>query len=225
MRILLSLSLLMASPLTAAPPPVATSLSAAEQTQLRCVALLAIIANDQQRGAPGWQDLPRLENRGRHFAGHVGATIAALPGQSRESVRDAILAEVAAYQHRTADRATLIAEGQACVALMDQLDPPAPPPTMLSCAALATLAARDEDARDSTTAGARNLATLASLFEARAREPLRGEGKSEAESDIILGLERERLAREIAAHPEQADARSDQLEACIDALAEQVNRE
>lgn len=107
---------------------------------------------------------------------------------------------------------------------MDKIDPPAAPPSMAQCAALATLAARDEQSRSGASGASRNLATLATLFEARAREPLRGEGKSEAESDILLGLERERLAREIAAQPDQADARSDQLEACIDSLADQVNR-
>ena len=78
----------------AAPPP----LTPEQNERVRCVAALAIVANEQERGVGDWDSLPPLKSRGSHFAGVVGDTLTGEGGRTREAVRDAILAAVADFQ-------------------------------------------------------------------------------------------------------------------------------
>ncbi len=182
--------LLVASTLPAAAPP---PLMPPQTERLRCVALIAIIANDQSRGAAGWEGLPDLQDRGRHFAGVTGAELMKETGQSREQVRELIIAQVASLQNDAADEARLEADAKRCIALMDRLDPPPAPPTMRQCAGLAAIAYEEVRAREGVSATAQQLGNIAAVLNASARDELRAEGKTEAESDRIIGETREML--------------------------------
>lgn len=208
--------LILPQPLAAAPAP----LSPDQQARVKCVAVLAIVANEQQRGVEGWEDTPPLALRGAKFSDRVGEAIVRESKRSREDVRGLVLAEVASLQAeaRTApDPAALLRTRLApCMALLDTIVPPPKPPTLIECAAALSLAYDDETAHGGMTKSARTMAIFAAVLDGRAREELRAAGKSEAESDTILGLEKERLAAEFKAH--QSEGTQDKIDytACFE---------
>ncbi len=177
----------------AAPPP----LSVTQAEQLRCVGALAIVANDQERGARGWEELPPLAARGAHFAGTVGEALIKA-GRTREQVRDEMVRAVGALQQK--GEAGLSTDAvKICIALMDKVDPPAPPPKLPECAAMMALAYDDATQRKEIAGSTRELAMIAAVLDSRARDQLRAEGKTEAESDIVIGLAREKIDAEAKA--------------------------
>jgi hypothetical protein len=164
----------------------------ADQTErVRCVAALAIVSSEQERGVGDWNSLPRLKSRGAHFAGVVGEILTGQAGQTRESVRDAILAEVATFQksYKTLPTDTVID----CIALMDKLDPAPPPPGLTECAAMVSLAASDVQAREGMSDTTKLMITFATVLNSRARDQLRAQGKTEAENDVVIGLVKEQM--------------------------------
>lgn len=186
----------------AAPPP---AFSAEQTRQLRCVAVLAIVAAEQDRRTAAALALPPLARDGARFAQIVGERVVADSGASQDQVRDRILAEVADVQAK----ATLpLAEAEACVPLMNALAPPPPPADPLRCAAALTLAAEDARRREGMTKPVMDLIAIASAVEDRARAELRAAGRSGAESDRELGLAREAVAAE--------PARAPYLEDCVE---------
>ena len=173
--------------------PAAPPLMTPDQAQrVRCVAALAIVSSDQQRGAGTWTNVPPLATRGAHFAGIVGEAVAAQGGRTREDVRAAILASVADFQKR-GDAALTPQVVSDCVDLMNRIDPPPPPPGLTQCAALVSLAAKDTRAKEGLSATAKTLATFAAVLDNRARAALRIQGKSEVENDVIIGLAKEEI--------------------------------
>ncbi len=188
-------------PLIAATPPLvpAAPLSPDQKEQVECVAALAIAANDQQRGAPGWEGLPWLKDRGAHFAGLTGEAIMKETGRTREEVRSEILSAVAFIQQQTPQRANLQAVAkervERCIALMDKLDPPPPRPAMLRCAALSAIAYEDVRAREGNSNTAKQLGLIAGILSSHAHDELRSEGKTDAEGDVALGLEKEKITK------------------------------
>jgi hypothetical protein len=72
---------------------VAAAITPAQTTALRCVAGLAIVA-DQQRRGEGWKDYPDLNKDGPDFAALVGEDVMEATGKTQEQVRDLIFAEV-----------------------------------------------------------------------------------------------------------------------------------
>lgn len=192
--------LLVPQPLSAAPRP----LSLDQQARVKCVALLAIVANEQQRGIEGWEDTPPLAVRGAKFSDRVGEAIVKESKRSREDVRGLVLAEVASLQAEARvapDPIAVLRERLAsCMILLDAIVPPLKPPTLVECAAALSLAYDDETAHDGMSKTARTMAIFAAVLDGRAREELRAAGKTEAESDMALGLEKERLTAEFKAH-------------------------
>jgi hypothetical protein len=191
-------------PTLAAAPP--APLSPAQSERVTCVAALAIAAHDQQRGAPGWEGLPWLKDRGAHFAGLTGEAIMKETGWTQVEVRAEILKAVATIQKETPAKANLqsIAKDrvQTCIALMDTLDPPPPLPGLTRCAAIAALAYEDEKAREGNSNAAKQLGLIAAVLSSYAHDALRGDGKTEAEGDIAIGLEKEKITK--AARTRQA---------------------
>lgn len=199
---MLSLVLALAA---AAPPP----LTAQQHQQLRCVAVLAIVAGEQERRTAAALDLPPLERQGARFAQAVGDAVVKGSGRTREQVRDLILAEVGAVQKAAgADAKLPIAEAQGCVEVMNAVAPPLPPPSAVQCAGLLKLAADDVRRREGMSKTATDLMTIASLLDNRARSELGAAGRSEAESDRDLTLAREAIAAEPGTAPD--------MEACVE---------
>lgn len=186
-------------PLRAASQP----LSASQQNHVQCVAVLAIIANEQQRGIGGWEDLPPLATRGAKFSDRVIQGLVKDKSRKPEAARAEILAQVAALQAEAIASgnasAVLRARSAPCIAMLDAEVPPPQPPTLPQCAAALAMAYEDEVAHQGLTKAARTLSIFAALLDGRAREALKAEGKTEAESDIVIGLEKEKLMAEFKA--------------------------
>ena len=208
--------LMMPQPLAAAPAP----FSPDQQARVKCVAVLAIVANEQQRGVEGWEDTPPLALRGAKFSDRVGVAIVTESKRSREDVRRLVLAEVASLQAEAraapGPTATLRERLVPCMALLDTVVPPPKPPTLVECAAALSLAYDDETAHNGMTKTARTMAIFAAVLDGRARDGLRAAGRTEAESDTVLGLEKERLLAEFKAH--QGEGTQDKIDfpACFE---------
>ena len=186
-----------------------TALTAPQQQQLRCVALLAIIAGEQERRTAAALELPPLSRQGARFAQIVGEAMVRDTGRSQEQVRELILTEVSAVQKGAGPEAKLpVEEARACVTLMNELAPPMPAPSAVQCAGLMKLAADDVRRREKMSKTAMDLATLASVLDNRARAELGAAGRTQAESDKELTLAREA----IAAKPDTAP----DMEACVE---------
>lgn len=192
--------------LAAAAPP---ALSIEQQQRIRCVAVLAIVAGEQQRRTAAALDLPPLERQGARFAQVVGDALVQESGRTQEQVRDLILAQVKAAQQAAGPAAKLpIDEARGCVDVMNAVAPPLPPPSAVDCAGLLKLAADDVKRREGMSKTATDLITIAALLDDRARTELRVAGKTGAESDKDMTLAREA----IAAKPETAP----DMEACVE---------
>lgn len=187
--------------LAAAPAP----LPPERARQMRCVAVLGVIAFEQDRRTAAALALPPLARDGARFAQVVGEAVVKDAGLSQEQVRDLILADVAAVQK---SGALPVAEAEACVPIMRAVAPAPPPPDPVRCAGVLNLAAEDVRRRDGMSRDAMTMLTLASAVENRARAELRAQGQSEAESDRALTLAREA----IAAAPDTAPAIDDCVE-------------
>lgn len=196
----------------AAPPP---PLTPEQNERVRCVAALAIVANEQERGVGDWDSLPPLKSRGSHFAGVVGDSLTGEGGRTREAVRDAILAAVADFQKSGVNELPPeIAIN--CITLMDRLDPPLPPPGLTECAAMVSLAAQETRAREGFSDNVKLLVTFATVLDSRARAKLRSEGRTEAENDVIIGLKKEELSAAAKARGSNADSVGPDMAGCLE---------
>jgi|GEM_PF-520716 len=202
--ILALLALLTAvQPAASQPTPPAKPLNADQAKRIRCVAALAIVASEQERGAGNWDDYPPLAADGATFAGIVGEAVMKETGRTREAVRDAILSAVAALQKQAKDSADpdalAHAEADRCLPVLRAAVPEKPRPTLPQCAIYVALAYDEVRAREGASTTAKDLATIAAVLDHRAREMLKGEGKSEPESDEAMGREKERIMKETKA--------------------------
>lgn len=190
---ILALSQPAAEPSNSAP----TALTATHQRDLSCVAAFAIVASEQERGIESALDYPLLSERGRVYTGQIGERVMAETGQTREQVRDAILAAVADQQAKVKNVAepeqVVAAEMEKCLPLLDTEVTAKPKPTINQCAGMLQLAYETVYAREKLSKTAQDLKTLAFVLDNRAREKMRGEGKSGSESDIILTQTREEM--------------------------------
>lgn len=189
------LALLLCPVLLAGAPP---ALSADQTEQLRCVGAIAIIANEQQRGVAEWTDFPDLAEDGARYATIVTDRVTDASGAERAAVEQEIVRQIGDIQHQSSSEQgssrILHTLGEACVAEMERVLPQAPAPGLTRCAAMVALARDDARAREGMSKSVKDLTVFASVLESRARMALRAEGKSEAESDIVLGTEREVLS-------------------------------
>lgn len=191
--------------LAAAAPP----LNLDQQQRIRCVAVLAIVAGEQERRTAAALELPPLARQGARFAQIVGDAILKQGGRTQAQVRDLILAEVETAQKAGGrDGALPIVAARDCVTVMNTVAPPLPPPSPVQCAGLMKLAADDVRRREGMSKAAKDLLTLASALENRARAELGAAGRTGSESDKDLTLAREA----IAADPDTAP----DLETCVE---------
>ncbi len=166
----------------------ATSLTPQHAADLRCVSMLAIVADAQVRET-GWDDVEPLKDSGARYAGVIGEAVMKETGRSREAVRDLILRGVAGFQK---SGAITRPDVDACVVRMKVAAPPTPEPGLPRCAAILSLAAEAVKKRDGLSKGAKDLATLASVLAYRAR--VEG-GGSEAEVMAMINAERDAAAK------------------------------
>ena len=191
MTILPFLALALSQPATIPPAP----LDESQRRDLSCVAVLAIVASEQERGVESALAYPLLAERGATYAGLVGQRIMADTGRTRDEVREAILAAVADQQamaKTAADPDELVrSEMETCLPLLDAAVPPRPKPDLTQCAGMLQLAYEQVHDREGLSKTAQDLKTLAAVLDSRARDRLRAEGLSGQESDIILTQSRE----------------------------------
>ncbi len=113
-------------------------------------------------------------------------------------MRDAILAAVADQQAKVknvGEPQEVVAEEMGkCLPLLDTEIPAKPKPTLNQCAAMMQLAYEEVYRREKLSKMAQDLKTLAFVLDNRARETMRGEGKSGNESDVILTQTREEMS-------------------------------
>jgi hypothetical protein len=187
----------------------AAALSPQSAHDIRCVAVLGIVAYDQRRDATEWADIPSVRADGERFAGIVGERTMKESGRTREAVKALILAEVAAVQ-----KAKTVArpEVAACVKRMAVVAPPPPPPNLPRCAAVMTLAAEAVKAREGLSKGAKDLATLASVLAYRAKVEGAAAGKTE-------GQVAESIAADRAAASKAGGAGDEELQGCAELAA------
>lgn len=189
-----------------------------DQTErLRCIAALAIIASDQQGGGSNWPTFPPLARRGAHFAEKMGQAVIAETGRSKEQVRDAILAEVAALQAKPGNSATT-ALGLTCFALMNELDPAPPPPERPYCAALASSAYDSVRAAEGNSGRAQSLGNISAMLAASARDELIEQGKAATEADAIVAEARAKLVRDSESLRAAGKSETADLEPCLELL-------
>lgn len=203
---------LLAVPLMAAP----RGFTPAEAEQLRCVAALAIVAHEQTRPAGDYPDVEPVATSGARFAEVSGQSIVKASGQSREAVRDRIVGEVAAFQKAYPGDATIPDETiTGCIALANRVAPPPPPPDIVHCAALIGLAQTEMQRREGMSPTTSKLAVYAALLTGQARDKLRADGKTQNESDVILGTTRDALL-DVTARKQAAGLSAEQdFEACF----------
>lgn len=214
-RAILILPLLVTGlPAAAAPPP----LTPAEAGRVKCVATLAIVASEQERGTSEWDDLPPLGERGGRFAQIVAGELQKA-GRSESEAKASVVSAIEAMQREAgsaADPDTTVREAATdCVAMLDKAVPPPKPPTPLQCAAAVGLAYEEVKGREGMSKTAKDLDIVASVLDNRARDELRAEGKTEAEADIAIGTEKERLLAEYKAAPEGSRQTEIDFPACF----------
>jgi hypothetical protein len=207
------LALLLVPLLVAAKWP---DLSVEQSERLKCVATFAIIANEQQRGVPEWTDFPDLTDRGGLYSDSVIQRIAGDLRIQRALVEQEVVQHISEIQRQSSSEEgstrVLHTLGESCLADLESVVPEAPAPGLTRCAALLALARDDARAREGMTKAVKDLTVFASVLENRARTSLRSDGRTEAESDIILGTERETLSRAF----QEGKASGSDFPACFD---------
>lgn len=182
-------------------PPLPAKLTTDQAARLRCVAGLAIIANEHSRGVGGWEDIQNLASKGAKFAAFVGEALVKSTGRSRETVRLDMIAAVAALQQEgkgegaTSDQPETLLRDlvQPCVAMMEAA---LPPPSLTKCAAMLSVAYDEVYKREGLSKTAKDLATFAAVVDSRAREDLRVSGKSDVQGDVEIGMAKSALKAE-----------------------------
>lgn len=193
MNVITFLMLLLAQPGAGTPAP----LTGNQSRDLNCVAVLAIIASEQERGVESALEYPLLAERGATYAGLVGERIMSETGKTREQVREDILSAVAAQQTRGQDASDpdelVRSEMMTCQPLLDNAVPPRQEPSLNQCAGMLQLAYEEVYEREGLSRTAQDLKTLAAVLDSRARDRMRAEGRSGHESDIMLTQVREAM--------------------------------
>ena len=148
---------------------------------------------------------------------------AALIRETRRSPADIkaeMLAQVAALQAESVeavDPAALVRGiADPCIVMLDQLMPPLAPPTLPQCAAALSLAYADLKGTERQSDAGKNLAVFSAVLDDRARTEMKADGKTEAESDIVIGLEKEKLMAEYKAHHRSGQQDKIDYQACFD---------
>lgn len=207
-------------PAPAAPPVSAPELTAAQREDLTCAVAFAIIASEQARGVSSALAYPTLVSRGRTYFVTTAERIVTETASSDDAVGLAvsqIVQDLQAQAAQSQDPAGVVDAIMApCLAKLDAAIPLPPKPSMLQCAIYLQLAFEEVSGREGDSAAARDLKTLATVLESRARDEMRDEGLTGNEADQRLIETREAIdARERARNPAD-DATDIDFEHCFD---------
>lgn len=209
-----------AAPAAPAPAPAsAPALTPAQREDLTCAAAFAIIASEQARGVTSALAYPTLVVRGRSYFVATAERIVAETATDDDAVGLAltrIVEDLQAQAAQSNDPAGVVdAIMTPCLAKLDAAVPLPPPPSMLQCAIYLQLAVDEVAGREGDSATARDLKTLATVLESRARDEMRDEGLSGNEADRRFIETREAIdAREKARAPDD-DATDVDFEHCF----------
>lgn len=208
----------------AAPAPVAPpALTQTQRDDLTCAAAFAIIASEQERGVTSALAYPTMVTRGRTYFVNTAERIVTETASSDAAIGAALTQIVQQLQSDAAqsnDPAGVVdAIMTPCLEKLDAAVPVPPPPSMLQCAVYVQLAYEEVKGREGDSNTARDLKTLASVLESRARDEMRDAGLSGNEADAKLIETREAaIAKEKARNPgddaQAADGDID-FEACF----------
>ena len=187
MTMLTALLLTLQTATAPAPALTAPTLSQAQRDDLTCAAAFAIIASEQARGVTSALAYPTLVSRGRVYFVTTAERIVTETASSDEGVAVALNGIVEKLQAEAAqsnDPAGVVdTVMEPCLKKLDAAVPLPPPPSMLQCAVYVQLAHDEVKGREGDSATARDLKTLASVLESRARDEMRDEGLSGNEAD------------------------------------------
>lgn len=211
-------ALLLAAQAASAPiaPPVLTE---AQRSDLTCAAAFAIIASEQERGVTSALAYPTMITRGRTYFVNTAERIVTETASSQEAVGAALTQIVQQLQGDAAqsnDPAGVIeAIMEPCLEKLDAAVPVPPPPSMLQCAVYVQLAYEEAKNREGDSNTARDLLTLATVLESRARDEMRDDGLSGNEADAKLIETREAAIAKEKARDTSDDSTDIDFEACF----------
>ncbi|CAM3068552.1 hypothetical protein SPAN111604_02225 [Sphingomonas antarctica] len=168
---------LLIAAVAALPAPLAQT----DRDDLRCVAVLAVVAHEQAGGL--WSQVGALSDDGPRFAARIGDSLVER-GVAREAVRDLLIGEAKGLQKGGPLKQPVVAH---CVARMHVVVPPL---SLARCAAVMIHAADLARAEEPDTENTRELAALAPVVAYRAQQ-----GGVTAEQ---LASERDKVGREPA---------------------------
>jgi hypothetical protein len=211
------------APAPAAPP----TLTPAQRADLTCAAAFAIIASEQSRGVTSALQYPTLLVRGRAYFVTTAERIVTETATDDEAVGVAltqIVQQLQAEAGASNDPAGVVdAVMDPCLEKLDAVVPVPPPPSMLQCAIYMQLAFEEVKTREGDTATARDMKTLATVLESRARDEMRDEGLSGNEADQRFIETREAIDAREKARGADDDASDIDFEHCFN-LAKPVEK-
>ena len=214
-----SLAALLLAAQAASAPVAPPTLTPAQRDDLTCAAAFAIIASEQARGVTSALAYPTMVSRGRTYFVKTAERIVTETASSDEAIGAALTGIVQQLQSDAAqsnDPAGVIdAIMEPCLKKLDAAVPVPPPPSMLQCAVYVQLAAEEVKNREGDSNTARDLRTLASVLESRARDEMRDEGLSGNEADARLIQTREAALAAEAARKADDDESGIDFEHCF----------
>lgn len=206
------------TPATPPAPPVPV-LTQMQRDDLTCAAAFAIIASEQARGVTSALAYPTLISRGRAFFVTTAERVVTETASSEEAIGlalEGIVAQLQAEAAQSNDPAAVVdAVMGPCLEKLDAAVPLPPPPSMLQCAIYLQLAFDDVTNREGDSATARDLKTLATVLESRARDEMRDEGLSGNEADRRFIETREAIDAREKARSDEDDATDIDFEHCF----------
>lgn len=199
---------------------VAPVLTADQRADLTCAAAFAIIASEQERGVTSALEYPTLALRGRAFFVTTAERIVTETASSDEAVGLAlkqIVEQMQAEATQSNDPASVVdAIMGPCLEKLDAAVPLPPPPSMLQCAIYLQLAYEEVSGREGDSPTARDLKTLATVLQSRARDEMRDAGLSGNEADQRFIESRETIIAREKARDVNDDATDIDFEHCFD---------
>lgn len=203
-------------------PEIASSLklSLQQKADVKCAVAFAIVAGGQERGEASALAYPLLAARGRTFFADLGQRLIKDLNTTPQKVQLLLENEARAFQNAAKEtndpNGTVDAIMPPCLSRLDAVVPPPPKPSLPECAAILGLAYDEVFAREGLSPTARDLKTLASVLDSRARDELRAGGKSGNEIDVALDTIKNVIAADAAALEKQGKSPNIDYDYCFE---------
>ena len=198
------------------------------RADVRCSAAFAVTASEQARGLDSAMRWPLLDARGREFFVATGVKLMDGAGLDRAAVKRLMEDEVAELQRQAAvsnDPASVVDAVMApCLERLDAAVPPLDKPDLVQCTAILRITYNEVYGREGLSPTARDLKTLESVLESRARKQLTEQGKSGNEADRLLIETQERILAEAKARESKGEPSRIDFQHCFDLAAPEERR-